>query len=103
LYYNFVKALHLIFVITWFAGLFYVPRLFIYHIEGLKKPKNEADILTTQFKVMQKKTVVYHHLALCHFECFICSLVIGVDACMVGTALDAFKAFFCFFIDNLSP
>ncbi|MGA0274305.1 MAG: CopD family protein, partial [Flavobacteriaceae bacterium] len=31
LYYNYVKAFHLIFVITWFAGLFYIPRLFIYH------------------------------------------------------------------------
>jgi putative membrane protein len=55
LYYNYVKALHLIFVVTWFAGLFYLPRLFIYHIEGLNKPKNEADILTTQFKIMEKR------------------------------------------------
>ncbi|MDG1653040.1 MAG: CopD family protein [Flavobacteriaceae bacterium] len=55
MYYNYVKALHLIFVVTWFAGLFYLPRLFIYHIEGLKKPKNEADILTTQFKIMEKR------------------------------------------------
>jgi len=55
LYYNYIKALHLIFVITWFAGLFYIPRLFIYHIEGLKKSKNEAAILTAQFKIMQKR------------------------------------------------
>jgi len=45
----------LIFVITWFAGLFYIPRLFIYHVEGLKKPKNEATILTKQFKIMEKR------------------------------------------------
>jgi putative membrane protein len=55
LYYNYVKALHLIFVITWFAGLFYIPRLFIYHVEGLKKPKNEATILTNQFKIMERR------------------------------------------------
>jgi putative membrane protein len=55
LYYNYIKALHLIFVITWFAGLFYMPRLFIYHIEGVLKPKNEADILTAQFKIMEKR------------------------------------------------
>ena len=55
MYYNYIKALHLIFVITWFAGLFYIPRLFIYHIEGLKKSKNEAAILTAQFKIMQKR------------------------------------------------
>ncbi|MBT8321049.1 MAG: CopD family protein, partial [Eudoraea sp.] len=29
-YYNYIKAMHLIFVVTWFAGLFYIPRLFIY-------------------------------------------------------------------------
>jgi len=45
----------LIFVITWFAGLFYIPRLFIYHVEGLKKPKNEATILTKQFKIMERR------------------------------------------------
>jgi putative membrane protein len=55
LYYNYVKALHLIFVITWFAGLFYIPRLFIYHVEGLKKPKNEATILSAQFKIMERR------------------------------------------------
>lgn len=45
----------MIFVITWFAGLFYIPRLFIYHVEGLKKPKNEATILTNQFKIMERR------------------------------------------------
>ena len=45
----------MIFVITWFAGLFYIPRLFIYHVEGLKKPKNEATILTKQFKIMERR------------------------------------------------
>ena len=55
MYYNYVKAFHLIFVITWFAGLFYIPRLFIYHIEGLKKPEKEAAILIAQFKIMEKR------------------------------------------------
>ena len=50
-----MKALHLIFVVTWFAGLFYLPRLFIYHVEGLKKPKNEAVILSAQFKIMERR------------------------------------------------
>jgi putative membrane protein len=55
LYYNYIKALHLIFVITWFAGLFYIPRLFIYHIEASKKTKQEADILVQQLKIMAKR------------------------------------------------
>ena len=55
MYYNYIKALHLIFVITWFAGLFYIPRLFIYHIEALKKTKTEANILIPQLKLMAKR------------------------------------------------
>ncbi len=54
-YYNYIKALHLIFVITWFAGLFYIPRLFIYQIEAYDKPETEKDILTNQFKLMTKR------------------------------------------------
>ena len=55
MYYNYIKALHLIFVTTWFAGLFYIPRLFIYHIEASKKTKQEADILVPQLKIMAKR------------------------------------------------
>ncbi|MBT8184258.1 MAG: CopD family protein [Eudoraea sp.] len=54
-YYNYIKALHLIFVITWFAALFYIPRLFIYHIEAGQKPVSEKEILTNQFKIMAKR------------------------------------------------
>ncbi|MGB5819127.1 MAG: CopD family protein [Saonia sp.] len=54
-YYNYIKALHLIFVITWFAGLFYIPRLFIYHIEASQKPSPEREILTKQLKLMTKR------------------------------------------------
>lgn len=53
--YNYIKALHLIFVITWFAGLFYIPRLFIYHIEARQKPQPDADILSEQLKIMTKR------------------------------------------------
>ena len=54
-YYNYIKSLHLIFVITWFAGLFYIPRLFIYHIEASEKPSPEKEILTHQLKLMSKR------------------------------------------------
>ena len=54
-YYNYIKALHLIFVITWFAALFYLPRLFIYHIEAARKPAPENEILSNQFKIMAKR------------------------------------------------
>lgn len=50
--YNYVKALHLIFVITWFAGLFYIVRLFVYQIEARDKPSPEREILSAQYKIM---------------------------------------------------
>ena len=43
-YYLYIKSLHLIFVVTWFAGLFYIPRLFVYQIEANSKPENERNI-----------------------------------------------------------
>lgn len=51
-YYNYIKSLHLIFVITWFAGLFYIVRLFVYHIEANSKPSPEKEILINQYKLM---------------------------------------------------
>lgn len=50
-----VKALHIIFVVTWFAGLFYIVRLFIYQTEANKKDEPERGILVNQFKIMQKR------------------------------------------------
>lgn len=54
-YYNYIKALHLIFVITWFAGLFYIPRLFVYQIEAFHKASPEKEILGKQLKLMAKR------------------------------------------------
>jgi putative membrane protein len=50
--YNYIKSLHLIFVITWFAGLFYIVRLFVYQIEANEKPSPEREILLNQYKIM---------------------------------------------------
>ena len=54
-YYNYIKSFHLIFVITWFAGLFYIPRLFVYQIEASQKPSPDKEILGTQLKIMAKR------------------------------------------------
>jgi len=44
-----IKALHLIFMVTWFAGLFYLPRLFVYHAMAEDTPGRE------RFKAMERK------------------------------------------------
>ncbi|QCR21540.1 CopD family protein [Pontibacter sp. SGAir0037] len=51
----YVKALHIIFVVTWFAGLFYIVRLFIYFAEAEEKPEPEKSVLQAQFRMMQKR------------------------------------------------
>lgn len=49
------KSLHIIFVVTWFAGLFYLPRLFIYQTESLKHQGTERKILHDYFKLMTRR------------------------------------------------
>lgn len=54
-YYGYIKSLHLIFIITWFAGLFYIPRLFVYQIEAFYKSSPDKEILGKQLKLMAKR------------------------------------------------
>jgi protoporphyrinogen IX oxidase len=51
----YIKALHIIFIVTWFAGLFYIVRLFIYNTEAGEKSDLERDILRNQFSIMIKR------------------------------------------------
>jgi len=53
--YNYVKAIHIIFVVCWMAGLFYIVRLFIYHTEAQEKPEPDRKILSDQFTIMERK------------------------------------------------
>ncbi|HET6631702.1 MAG TPA: CopD family protein [Rhodanobacteraceae bacterium] len=49
-------AFHIVFVVTWFAGLFYLPRLFVYHAEAREPALRE------QFKVMERRLLVMTHI-----------------------------------------
>ncbi len=51
-----LKAFHVIFVVTWFAGLFYLPRLFIYHVEATEPAVRE------HFKVMERRLLGITHI-----------------------------------------
>jgi putative membrane protein len=53
--YPYIKALHIIFVVTWFSGMFYIPRLFIYNTEANEQPEAVKIILQKQFNVMLKR------------------------------------------------
>jgi len=51
-----IKAFHIIFVVTWFAGLFYLPRLFVYHA------MTDSEGMRAQFRVMERKLMGITHL-----------------------------------------
>jgi putative membrane protein len=53
--YLYLKSIHIIFVVSWMAGLFYIVRLFIYHVEAKESPESERLILQAQFELMQHK------------------------------------------------
>jgi protoporphyrinogen IX oxidase len=53
--YTYLKALHIVFIVTWFAGMFYIVRLFIYNTEANLKPEPDRSILQRQFSIMIKR------------------------------------------------
>jgi len=70
------KALHLIFMVTWFAGLFYLPRLFVYH--ALSSDQASID----RFKIMERK--LYYGITM---PGMILTLVFGIGILMSGDYL----------------
>jgi protoporphyrinogen IX oxidase len=62
-----IKSLHLVFVIAWFAGLFYLPRLFVYHAQS------SDPVSLERFKVMERK--LYRGIMT---PCMVLTLVFGV-------------------------
>jgi putative membrane protein len=56
--YYWFKAFHLIGVVVWFAGLFYLVRLFVYHAEAAQEPEPAQTILKNQYEIMEKR--LYH-------------------------------------------
>ena len=56
--YYWFKAFHLIGIVVWFAGLFYLVRLFVYHAEANELPQPDQSILKKQYEIMEKR--LYH-------------------------------------------
>ena len=54
-YYYYLKALHIVGFVAWFAGLFYLVRIFVYHAEAAEKPQPDCDILSKQFGIMEQR------------------------------------------------
>lgn len=74
--YLWLKALHIISVVCWFAGLFYLPRLFVYHAMSTDEPSRE------RFKIMERK--LYRGIM---YPSMIATLVFGIWMIVVNPAL----------------
>jgi len=61
MYYLYLKVFHIIGVIVWFAGLFYLGRLFVYHREADDRPEPERTTLKSQFSLMERR--LYYGIA----------------------------------------
>jgi putative membrane protein len=51
-----LKAFHIVFVVTWFAGLFYLPRLFVYHVDA------NDEVSHARFVVMERRLLIITHI-----------------------------------------
>jgi protoporphyrinogen IX oxidase len=53
--YLWFKAFHIVGIVAWFAGMFYLPRLFVYHAEANEQPEAVRTILQQQYQIMEKR------------------------------------------------
>jgi putative membrane protein len=80
--YNYVKALHIIFVVSWFSALFYIVRLFIYAREAQDKVPEARSVLTVQLLLMQKR--LWYFIG---WPAMILSMVFGLWMLVLNPAL----------------
>ena len=79
MFYLYLKVFHIIGVIVWFAGLFYLGRLFVYHREADERPEPESTTLKSQFSLMERR--LYYGIA---WPGLCISLVFGVALIIVS-------------------
>lgn len=77
-----VKALHIIFIVTWFAGLFYIVRLFVYQAEAKEKSEDERKVLEPQYRLMAKR--LWYGIA---WPSFVLTLIFGPLLLYINPAL----------------
>ncbi|WNZ23976.1 protoporphyrinogen oxidase HemJ [Leptolyngbya sp. NK1-12] len=53
--YLWFKAFHIVGIVAWFAGMFYLPRLFVYHAEANEQPEAVRSVLQQQYQIMEKR------------------------------------------------
>jgi protoporphyrinogen IX oxidase len=91
---QYIKAVHIIFIVTWFAGLFYLPRLMVYSAEASNNDNPVAkEILLAQYQLM-KKRLLYGIM----WPSAVITLVLGIRLLMIYPLTDWLKLKLCFVI-----
>ncbi|MBL7897472.1 MAG: CopD family protein [Crocinitomicaceae bacterium] len=80
--YSVILSLHIIFIVTWFAGLFYIVRLFVYQTEAKDKSENEKQVLIPQYRLMSKR--LWYGIT---WPSFILTMVLGPWLLYINTGL----------------
>ncbi|MEO7174796.1 MAG: CopD family protein [Saprospiraceae bacterium] len=75
------KSIHIIAFVAWFAGLFYIVRLFVYHREADKLPADQRDILQRQYEIMQVRlyTIIMNPAMMLTYFCGTAMLIMNPD------------------------
>lgn len=94
--YNYIKALHIIFVVAWFAGLFYMPRLLIYNTEAAEKPPVAREVLRQQFGIMIKR--LWYAIT---WPAAVLTLILGASEWRLLNALPTWLLIKLFFVAGL--
>jgi putative membrane protein len=84
--YTFLKALHIVGFVSWFAGIFYLVRLFIYHTEAQTRSTQEYQVLHPQFSLMEKRlySIIMHPAMLITVVCGIGMLILNPSWLRMG-------------------
>ena len=98
----YLKAVHIIFVVTWFAGLFYMPRLLVHLIEANEKSEPEKSILIKQLKKMASGIMVWNHLAFCNCDIHHWCFHVDQPTQLASTWIYAYKINACVFFIRIS-
>lgn len=91
--YLYIKAIHIIFIVTWFAALFYMPRLFVYFEEAKLLPESEKNILQKQYLLMQKR--LWYGIA---WPSFVITMVLGFTLLYMYQSVPVWMVWKLFFV-----
>ncbi|TAF76142.1 MAG: protoporphyrinogen IX oxidase [Bacteroidetes bacterium] len=91
--YLYIKAIHIIFIVTWFAALFYMPRLFVYFEEAKLLSESEKNILQKQYLLMQKR--LWYGIA---WPSFVITMVLGFTLLYMYQSVPLWMVWKLFFV-----